>query len=140
MSISANKNKDWAHTKPVKKSSPKQATIAKAAQATTPPPKTQPGHANANDIGPQARPDLIPVDKAFLTGLRRGDRLFHFARKGNAEQSFATSPSAEETLYSVIDLPSEDEVVLLRAFDKDEQKHSFSHADLLAGDWWRAGV
>lgn len=82
------------------------------------------------------RPNLKPVNKNFIDHLHPGDRLFHYPRKGNAEQSFAQSPSAEYTLFSVIDLPTEDDVVLLRAFDKEEEKQQFSRSALLAGDWW----
>jgi len=81
-------------------------------------------------------PDLKQLDKAFLKDLSVGERLFHYPKKGDAGASFAKSPSAEQTMYRVIDLPTADDVVLLRAFDEQEEKKNYSRADLLTGDWW----
>jgi hypothetical protein len=36
----------------------------------------------------------------------------------------------------VIDLPTEDDVVLVKAFDEKEERHNFSKKELLSGDWW----
>jgi hypothetical protein len=69
---------------------------------------------------------LIPVDDRFLQRLQVGDRLFYF------------SAPNDYTLYSVVDLPAEGEVVLLGAFDKAEKKKKLTHADLLSGAWKHA--
>ena len=53
---------------------------------------------------------LVPVDDRFLKRLQVGDRLFYF------------SAPEDYTLYSVVDLPAEQEVVLLGAFDEAEKK------------------
>jgi hypothetical protein len=81
-------------------------------------------------------PDLQQIDKIFLKDLSIGDRLFHYPPKGDADSSFRESPSAEYTLYTVIDLPTTDDIVLLRAFDEKEEKKNFSRSEILSGDWW----
>ena len=79
---------------------------------------------------------LLPVDKHFLLHLRSGAHLFHYPRQGDAETSFQKSPSAEYTLYSVIDVPTGNEVILARSFDKTEVRKSYTREELLAGEWW----
>ena len=79
---------------------------------------------------------LKQVDEQFLKKIKVGDRLFHYPQKGTAERSFEESPSAEYSLYSVIDLPDETHIVMLRAFDENETREKFSRTKLLAGDWW----
>ena len=81
-------------------------------------------------------PPPVPVDPSFVKHLQVGSRLFHYPSKGSPEKSFTESPSAEYTLYSVIDLPTEDDVVMVKAFDEKEERHNFSKKDLLSGDWW----
>ena len=78
------------------------------------------------------------VNRSFLDQLRVGSRLFHYPTKGDAAASFEKSPSVEYTLYSVIDLPTVDEVVLLGLFDQQEKKKAVSRDDLLNGEWWYA--
>ena len=81
--------------------------------------------------------ELRKTDKAFIDKLKVGDRLFHFPSKGGAEQSFRESPSAEYTLYSVIDLPDKKDITLMKAFDQKEGRKNFSRDQLLSsGDWW----
>ncbi len=79
---------------------------------------------------------LKQVDKVFLDSLRVGDRLFHYPPKGNAAESFEKSPSAQYTLYSVIGIPTEKDIILSRAFDEEEAKRSYDPSELLSGDWW----
>ena len=79
---------------------------------------------------------LLPVDENFLQRLMPGSHLFHYPRVGDAEKSFRKSPSAEYTMYSVIDVPTENDIVLTRAFDQKEEKRSYTRDDLLAGEWW----
>jgi hypothetical protein len=81
--------------------------------------------------------DPVQVDPSFLKNIRIGSQLFHYRNRGNADRSFAHSPSAEYTLYSVIDIIAENEVVMVKAFDETEQKKNYSHSELLSGDWWR---
>jgi hypothetical protein len=78
----------------------------------------------------------VPVDAAFLKKIHIGSQLFHYPNKGSAGNSFTQSGSPEETLYSVIDLPTTDDVVMVKAFDPAEKKHNFSKRELLSGDWW----
>jgi hypothetical protein len=66
---------------------------------------------------------LVPVDDRFLKRLKVGDRLFYF------------STPDDYTLYSVVDLPTEQDVVLLGAFDEAEKKTKLTHAELLSGGW-----
>lgn len=66
---------------------------------------------------------LVPVDDHFLRHLKVGDRLFYF-----------TTPD-DYVLYSVVDLPAAQEVVLLGAFDQAEKKKLLTHAELLGGGW-----
>lgn len=66
---------------------------------------------------------LVPVDARFLGRLKVGDRLFYF------------SSADEYTLYSVVELPTAREVVLLGAFDEGETKKKVTHAELLSGKW-----
>jgi hypothetical protein len=81
--------------------------------------------------------ELRKTDQAFIDKLKVGDRLFHFPSKGGAGQSFRESPSAEYTLYSVIDLPDGNDVTLMKAFDQKEGRKNFSRDKLLSsGDWW----
>jgi hypothetical protein len=87
----------------------------------------------------RSSPDTVTlkqVDQVFLDSLRIGDRLFHYPPKGNAEKSFKKSPSAEQTLYSVIEIPTEKDIILIGAFDKEETKRSYEPSELLSGDWW----
>ena len=91
-------------------------------------------HAHAQK--PNDKSVLKPVDKTFLEKAKPGSRLFHFPRTGDAEASFEKSPSAEYTLYSVIEIPTEKDLTLVRAFDKKEVKKNFSREELTAGDWW----
>ena len=79
---------------------------------------------------------LKQIDEKFLKSLKIGDRLFHYPPKGSGEESFQDSPSAEYTLYSVIDLPTETDLVLIRAFDEKEIRENMARSRLLAGDWW----
>ena len=99
------------------------------------------------DLEPDQSPDsdasqstdngnLQPVDENFLQQLRVGAHLFHYPRQGDAATSFSKSPSAEYTMYSVIDVPTESDIVLTRSFDEQEEKKSYTWDDLLAGDWW----
>jgi hypothetical protein len=76
------------------------------------------------------------MDASFIKKIHIGSQLFHYPQKKSPHNSFAESPSPEETLYSVIDLPTADDVVMVKAFDPSEQRHSFSRADLLSGEWW----
>ena len=76
------------------------------------------------------------VNEQFLARIKIGDRLFHYPRKGTAEESFEESSSAEHTLYTVIDIPDGTDIVMVRAFDKNEDRQHFSRKQLLAGDWW----
>jgi hypothetical protein len=85
---------------------------------------------------PDHKPALKPVDKAFLEHIHPGSRLFHFPRTGDAETSFEKSPPAAYTLYSVIEIPTDKDLTLIRAFDKKEVKKIFSREELTAGDWW----
>jgi len=39
-------------------------------------------------------------------------------------------------MYSVVDVPTENDIVLTRAFDRKEEKESYTRDDLLAGEWW----
>jgi hypothetical protein len=82
--------------------------------------------------------NLKQVDAHFLKDLKVGDRLFHYPQAGDAETSFIESPSAKYTLYSVIGLPTEDDVTMIRSFDEKEKPESFSRNDLLDGQWWMA--
>jgi hypothetical protein len=66
---------------------------------------------------------LVPVDARFLGRLKAGDRLFHFSSADNY------------TLYSVVELSTEQEVILLGAFDEAEKKKRVTHAQLLSGEW-----
>jgi hypothetical protein len=79
---------------------------------------------------------LQPVDEGFLQRLQPGAHLFHYPRQGDANTSFRKSPSAEYTMYSVIDVPTENDIVLTRSFDEKEEKRSYTRDDLLAGEWW----
>ena len=79
---------------------------------------------------------LMPVDEGFLERLLPGTHLFHYPRQGNATTSFQKSPSAEYTMYSVVDVPTEDDIVLIRSFDEQERKKAFARDDLLSGEWW----
>ncbi|MHA4812604.1 hypothetical protein ACX0G9_31210 [Flavitalea flava] len=85
----------------------------------------------------RTEPVPVPLDKTYVEHLRVGDRLFHYPPRGNDETSFKKSPSPEYSLYSVIDLPAEDVIVMVRAFDTGEEKQQFSRSDLLSGQWWR---
>ena len=78
------------------------------------------------------------VDRSFLDQLRVGSRLFHYPANGDATSSFEKSASVEHTLYSVIDLPTVDEVVLLGLFDQQEKKKAVTRDELLNGEWWYA--
>jgi hypothetical protein len=87
----------------------------------------------------QQMPDhenLKQVDAHFLKNIKVGDRLFHYPPVGDAQTSFAESPSAKYSLYSVIALPTEDDVTLIRSFDEKEKPENFSRPNLLGGDWW----
>lgn len=77
-----------------------------------------------------------PLDEKFLKSIKEGDRLFHYPHKGNIPSS-QESNIAEYILYSVIDLPTENDVTLLGAFDLQERKKIISRRDLLNGQWWR---
>ena len=79
---------------------------------------------------------LLPVDEHFLQRLMPGSHLFHYPRVGDAATSFRKSPSAEYTMYSVIEVPTENDIVLTRAFDEKEEKRSYTRDELLAGEWW----
>ena len=79
----------------------------------------------------------VPVDASFIKKIHIGSQLFHYPHKKSPDNSSAQSLSPEETLYSVIDLPTADDVVMVKAFDPSEQRHSFSRTDLLSGEWWR---
>lgn len=79
---------------------------------------------------------LQPVDEGFLERLAPGMHLFHYPRQGDAARSFSKSPSAEYTMYSVLDIPTENDIVLTRSFDEKEKKVSYTWDDLLAGEWW----
>jgi hypothetical protein len=79
---------------------------------------------------------LQPVDENFLQQLRIGAHLFHYPRRGDAATSFRKSASAEYTMYSVVDVPTENDIVLTRAFDEKEGKKSYTWDDLLGGEWW----
>jgi hypothetical protein len=79
---------------------------------------------------------LLPVDENFLQKLLPGTHLFHYPRQGDAGTSFSKSPSAEYTMYSVIDVPTEDDIVLTRSFDQTEAKKLYSRDDLITGEWW----
>ena len=72
--------------------------------------------------GSEASP-LLPVDDRFLQRLKVGDRLFYF------------STPDDYILYSVVDLPTKQEVVLLGAFDEAEKKKRLMHTELLSGAW-----
>ena len=78
----------------------------------------------------------VPVDSSFIKNIHIGSQLFHYPHEKSPNKSFAESPSPEETLYSVIDLPTADDVVMVKAFDPSEKKHIFSRAELLSGEWW----
>jgi len=80
--------------------------------------------------------DLQPVDVNYLQQLRIGAHLFHYPWQGDAATSFKKSPSAEYTMYSVVDVPTENDIVLTRSFDEQEEKKSYTWDDLLAGEWW----
>jgi hypothetical protein len=79
---------------------------------------------------------LQPVDEGFLQRVQPGTHLFHYSRQGDAKTSFRKSPSAEYTMYSVIDVPTENDIVMSRSFDEKEKKKSYTWDDLLAGEWW----
>lgn len=79
---------------------------------------------------------LVPVDENFLQRILPGTHLFHFPRQGDAKTSLSKSPSAEYTMYSVIDVPTENDIVLTRSFDEKEGKKLYTLDDLLAGEWW----
>lgn len=79
---------------------------------------------------------LLPVDEGFLERLMPGTHLFHYPRQGDDKTSFKKSPSAEYTMYSVVDVPTENDIVLMRSFDEKEAKRSYTWDDLLAGEWW----
>jgi hypothetical protein len=66
---------------------------------------------------------LVPVDNSFLQRLQVGDRLFYF------------SAPDDYILYSVVDMPTKQEVVLLGAFDEAEKKKKLTRAELLSGAW-----
>lgn len=80
---------------------------------------------------------LHPLDEKFLKSIKEGDRLFYYPDKGGL-QSGQEINVAEYTLYSVIDLPTENEVTLLGAFDLQEKRKIIARRDLLNGRWWRA--
>jgi hypothetical protein len=90
---------------------------------------------------PQTTPpeNLKQVDAHFLKNIKPGDRLFHYPPAGDAQTSFAESASAKYTLYSVIGLPTEDDVTLLGSFDEKENPENFSRPGLLNGEWWYNG-
>jgi hypothetical protein len=75
--------------------------------------------------GSEASP-LVPVDDRFLQRLEVGDRLFYF------------SAPDDYILYSVVDLPAKQQVVLLGAFDEAEKKRKLTYAELLSGAWMYA--
>jgi len=79
---------------------------------------------------------LQPVDEGFLERLEPGMHLFHYPRQGDAAASFRKSPSAEYTMYSVVEISTENDVVLTGSFDQEEKKKSYTWDDLLAGEWW----
>ncbi|HVU53746.1 MAG TPA: hypothetical protein VHD83_01770 [Puia sp.] len=99
-------------------------------KSTTPPPAD---NDSRHSIDSNA---LQPVDENFLQQVRVGAHLFHYPRQGDANTSFKKSPSAEYTMYSVIDVPTENDIVLTRSFDEKEEKKSYTWDDLLAGEWW----
>ena len=79
---------------------------------------------------------LQPVNEHFLQQLRPGAHLFHYPRQGDAATSFQKSPSAEYTMYSVLDVPTDNDIILSRSFDEKEAKKSYTRDELLAGEWW----
>jgi hypothetical protein len=79
-----------------------------------------------------------PLDKKFLKSLKVGDRLFHYPNQGDVKSSFDESAPAKYTLYSVIDLPTNDEVTVLGSFDQQGKKKVISREELLNGEWWHS--
>jgi hypothetical protein len=67
---------------------------------------------------------LKQVDAHFLKNIRVGDRVFQ------------QSPSIEFTMYSVIGLPTDADLILMGAFDENEEPQQFTRKSMLAGDWW----
>jgi hypothetical protein len=79
---------------------------------------------------------LKQVDAHFLKNIKVGDRLFHYPFHEDAEKSFEKSPSAEFTMYSVIGLPTDADIVLIGAFDETEKPQQYTKKSMLAGSWW----
>jgi hypothetical protein len=65
------------------------------------------------------------ADAPFLENIKRGDRIFKY-KEGD-----------KYTLYTVLEKPASQEVILTNIFDKKEKLKKLSFSELIAdGSWW----